>query len=931
MDSGVRALIPGRRFWRAVLSFLFVAAFLKANGATFNIANGDVFTLQNAITTANSNGQDDTINLAAGGTYIISSIYTPSGGRPDDGLPAIGEAGHSVTVNGNGATIYRSTSSGVANFRIFEFINGSGATVTNLTIDNGSVLGDGQFVNSAGGGGILNNIPLTVTNCTFRNNSAGGGAGIETLAGGTLVVLNSTFDHNSDNAVQNVNGSATLSNCTFVDVDLHGQTIGTIHPSGLTTVTNCTIVSANICIYVKDGAVTNVGSTILKSSNTVFEDNFQSSHIAAIHSSGYNLSVDNGLAGFTDQTNVDPRLDPAGLQDNGGPTQTIALTFGSPAIDRGKAFATSTDQRGVARPFDNASIPNAVGSDGSDVGAYEAPQDPIQSGASNFPMVVTSTSDHNDGLCTGSDCTLREAVARANSLPISSTITFAPNVTGSIQFQAGDSPLLVNKSVTITGPGARALAINALTQTRVFEFDAGTSVVSGLTIIGGFVSGASGTAGTGYGGAILNLATLTIDDCAISESSALGGSAGGSGQQGGAGQGGGIYNTGTLTVNRCLFQHNQAIGGAGSQNLNQFATGGTGGEADGAAIFNSMSGVLAANNCTFFNNETDGGAGAKGGRFGGNGGGANGSIFNQGSASVVAGTISANPAFGGTGGAGSSQINHGVNGIPMSGIIASAGSTSLTNTICASNNATGFTPAYDVAGTFSSGGYNLIGTAESASGFAELGDQTGTNSAKLNPLLGPLQNNGGPTNTLMPLRGSSAVDAGIAGGLTLDQRNQPRPVDSVLVNAAGGDGSDIGAVEVNFLGGPDTDGDGMSDDYELFYGLNPNDPTDAAGDADHDGLTNLQEFQSGTNPLDGKSGFSIISLGQSGTAIVVTFGTALPQKTYRLERKDVMTDQSWNSIDGVVDLKPTSVGSGQITDPNGASGTRHFYHVRVVP
>lgn len=46
----------------------------------------------------------------------------------------------------------------------------------------------------------------------------------------------------------------------------------------------------------------------------------------------------------------------------------------------------------------------------------------------------------------------------------------------------------------------------------------------------------------------------------------------------------------------------------------------------------------------------------------------------------------------------------------------------------------------------------------------------------------------------------------------------------------------------------DSDGDGMSDDWEQTFGFNPNDPTDAAGDADGDTLTNLQEFQRGTDP-----------------------------------------------------------------------------------
>jgi hypothetical protein len=95
---------------------------------------------------------------------------------------------------------------------------------------------------------------------------------------------------------------------------------------------------------------------------------------ATFTSQGFNLSDDNG-SGFlnqsTDQTLTNPRLDPAGLKDNGGPTPTIALLPGSPALDKGNSFGVSTDQRGLARPNDNLAIANASGGDGSDIGAFE--------------------------------------------------------------------------------------------------------------------------------------------------------------------------------------------------------------------------------------------------------------------------------------------------------------------------------------------------------------------------------------------------------------------------------------------------------------------------------------------------------------------------------------------------------------------------------
>ena len=75
----------------------------------------------------------------------------------------------------------------------------------------------------------------------------------------------------------------------------------------------------------------------------------------SITSEGYNLSSDDGggfLTAGGDQINTDPKLGP--LQENGGPTLTMALLPGSPALDQGKNFGVTTDQRGFPRPIDTA-------------------------------------------------------------------------------------------------------------------------------------------------------------------------------------------------------------------------------------------------------------------------------------------------------------------------------------------------------------------------------------------------------------------------------------------------------------------------------------------------------------------------------------------------------------------------------------------------
>jgi len=68
----------------------------------------------------------------------------------------------------------------------------------------------------------------------------------------------------------------------------------------------------------------------------------------------------------------DPLLGP--LQANGGPTPTMALMSGSPAIDASSSFGLSTDQRGDPRPVDFPGIVDAIGGDGADIGAFEVQQ-----------------------------------------------------------------------------------------------------------------------------------------------------------------------------------------------------------------------------------------------------------------------------------------------------------------------------------------------------------------------------------------------------------------------------------------------------------------------------------------------------------------------------------------------------------------------------
>src|SRR5262249_29853474 len=111
----------------------------------------------------------------------------------------------------------------------------------------------------------------------------------------------------------------------------------------------------------------------------------------------------------------------------------------------------------------------------------------------------------------------------------------------------------------------------------------------------------------------------------------------------------------------------------------------------------------------------------------------------------------------------------------------------------------------DVAGALDpAGAFNLIGDATGMTGLADgvHGNQLGSQFAPIDPVLGPLQDNRGPTFTRALLPGSPALDRGgpdtALDALTpSDQRGTPRAVRQPFgIVPAGGDGRDIGAYEL---------------------------------------------------------------------------------------------------------------------------------------
>jgi CSLREA domain-containing protein len=726
-----------------------LALFRSSSAATFNISNGDVAGLANAINIANGNGQHDEIHLAAGGTYILTSAL------PAIGSDKVGNNDHFCAIIGNGATIMRSSSPGTPSFAIltYQTISPSGSinNVQNVTFSNGA------------GGILFGGGYLSVFNCTFSGCSA--------LAihdspdpGSTLYVTSCTFLNNSNGSIGAFgDNSIYVSNCTFVN----DGTWAVNNSSAFISVASCTFSENNGAIYMQaaSGSV-GITNTILKSGSPVANLGNASGAGGRIHSYGYNLSSDNGAGYLTntrDQINTDPLLDPNGLQNNGGPTQTIRLLSGSPAIDQGYSYSPgenitlTTDQRGWPRPSDNSSIPNATGGDGSDIGAVE--MDLRQSGTL---IVNTTVDDHDDGVCGLFDCTLREAVEAANNDTAPNAIGFTNGLTGTITLQPGLGGLAINDSTTITGPGARLLAVSGGNATRIFSFGSGTTcAVSGLTIMNGSV-----TSTVAKGAGISNQGTLTVTDCTISGNSVQGTAAVLVGS-GGSGQGGAVYNSGVLTLSHCTLSGNRAGGGNGA--AAGLSNAGAGGGGNGGAIFNDTGGTLALTNCTLNGNTGTGGNGGNGGGSrpaGANGGAGRGGIFNQGAMMVTACTVSGNTGTGGFGGSGSPNGAQGSG----SGGLTNTGTAVVGDTISAANS--GNNGGADVDGAFNSNSYNLIGSGTHSTGFSNgtNHDQVGSDASPINPHLQALQNNGGPTDTMALFSISLAVNNGDPNAPTQDQR-----------------------------------------------------------------------------------------------------------------------------------------------------------------
>jgi CSLREA domain-containing protein len=361
--------------------------------------------------------------------------------------------------------------------------------------------------------------------------------------------------------------------------------------------------------------------------------------------------------------------------------------------------------------------------------------------ASAATITVTTDADENGS---GADCSLREAVASANSdTPVggcaagagADSIVFAMPFFGTArEIRLATGELRINSPVTINGTGAHLLTLRniqaASGTSRVFLVFGGVAslTLSGATVTGGNV--------TSTGGGISTSGTLNLTNVHITgnASSSYGG--------------GLLVGSGTTTIMNSTISNNVgnlSVGGGGIDN----------------------SGTLLIVNSTISGN-TKNGAGANGG-----------GLYNFGGTTTITNSTIADNLAPGAGSAG--------------GAFRANGTVTVRNTIIAANrnNAT----FADAGGAFVSAGYNLVGNAGTASGFTATADRTNVSNSDVK--LYPLNDYGGQTPTHKLYEGSFAIDSGFDFGATTDQRGAPRTYDDPATpNAPGGSGTEIGAFEL---------------------------------------------------------------------------------------------------------------------------------------
>ncbi len=792
-----------------------------------------------------------------------TSLSSRGGGAGQDGggggggygppvLNAGGHGGGSGLFGGGGGGGFGTTGGGGGSGGLF---GGGGGGGSSSPGHPGGYAGANGYLGGAGGTGGASGPSST------PGGGGGGGAGlggaIFNAAGADINVINSTFY--ADKAYGGAGGGGGAGAGTGAGGAIFNES-GTVIITNSTFANNTANRGGGIFDYAPTSGVfpyVTLNNAIVANSTgnaTDYDTNLSSGQ----ESSGSSnlIGKNHGFQGGVVST-ANPLL--STLDNYGGPTPTLSLLPGSPAIDAGNnsflstiaqaegvPTADATDQRGLSRLVDGKNTGTAV----IDIGADEM----------QHYVVNTAVDESIPG---GGLTSLREAIDLANTG--GGLITFASSLAGqTIELTMigdtafGPSAFAISSPVTIQGlTGNQGITIARDTNPadypnqqvpdfRLFAVTAtGSLTLDDLTLSDGLAQGGNGGSGAGggggaagLGGAIFNAGTLTLLASTLSGNQAIGGNGGNVNNTSGGGGGGGIGGNGGSSaivpvfgpagvgnayeggsggppnpgspgiafryanygLLRIAFGGNGGFGGGGGgggylglRGFGDFTgTGGFGGGGGGGSFyagsgasggFGGGGGGAGGQASQAFRGSGGFAAGAGGSGYGGGGGGAGlgGAVFNlDGTVTLTNSTLANDTALGGQGGLGG---QNGVAGNGLGGAVFNLnGNVTVLNSTLSGNTAQGGGAVYNLGDTGTAAvtinNSILANTANGATDFQAnslyggpvtssgsnniIGSQinfTGSFSSA-NPQLGPLQNNGGPTQTLAPLPGSPAIDAG---------------------------------------------------------------------------------------------------------------------------------------------------------------------------
>jgi predicted outer membrane repeat protein len=659
-------------------------------------------------------------------------------------------------------------------------LSGSGPTLTTVTFNANRATNYGGGMYTTGG------VP-TLTDVTFSNNTASKeGGGMLNDDSSNAILTNVTFNANSaisGGGMRNVRSNPALTNVTFSANS--ASTGGGIDNYLSQPVLNNVTLSGNSASSYGGGMYNGTGSHPYLRNTILWGNTADACCGPQIYNSSSTLSiwdsiVQGGYAGGTNIIITDPMLGPLG--NNGGFTQTLALLPGSSAIDAGNdATCATTDQRGISRPQGIQ----------CDIGAYEL----FHATVYYYVKVVASGAGNCQSWANA--CPLQTALAgavRADEIWVAAgthkpttgndrTATFQPKKGVALYggFAGTESKRSDRRPATNATILSGDIGVASNPSDNVYHVFTGAIdvLLDGFTITAGNANGVfpnergggmynnnsnptvanvifNANSATYGGGMYNNASTPTLTNVTFSANSGTNG--GGmyndsssptltnvlfSANPVTGGSGGGMYNNASHPVlTHITFSGNSALGGGGLYNHASHPTlmnitFNANSAIGGGGMYNAAGSTPTVTNVTFSANTVTG--------YGGG-------MYNESSSPTLTNvTFSSNSATGG------------------GGILNQSSNPAIRNTILWGNPASDGTQVYNVEASVPTLSDSVV------QGGCPTGS-TCTNILTTPPLLGPLGNYGGVTQTLPLLAGSSAIDTGKdAICPTNDQRGVSRP------------------------------------------------------------------------------------------------------------------------------------------------------------